>query len=121
MDARIALARGMVRLRKDRGWTQALLAEKADISLQFVAALEQAAKAPSFETVDRLCAAFDVAPSELFAAGEESPSKKPANKELVRVAAAIPAEVEKDAVELLHVLSRVASRAGKTTTRSRRK
>lgn len=116
MEARNALARGLARLRKERGWTQAHLAEVADLSLQFVAALEQAAKTPSLDTVDALCAAFGVRPSELFAAGEEPMlRKKAASKELLRAAAAVPPGYEKEGVELLHVLGRLAAKTRRPT------
>lgn len=119
MDARNALARGIAKLRKERGWTQAHLAEVADVSLQFVAAMEQAAKAPSLETVDRLAAVFGVRPSELFAAGEETSSRPGPGKDLLRAAGAVPAAHEADAVELLRVLSRSVSRASAAASKAR--
>lgn len=120
MNARNALAAGIAALRRDRGWTQANLAEVAGVSLQFVAALEQAAKTPSLDTVDALCAAFGVRASELFAAGEEpTPRKSAANKELLRAAAAVPVGFEKEGVELLHVLGRAAARSNRSTKKAR--
>lgn len=108
MDARSALARGVAALRKERGWTQALLAEKADVSIQFSAAIEQAAKSPSLDTIDSLCEAFRAEPSELFAAGEQSTGAKAGpSRALVRAAAALPHEREDEVVDLLHVVSRM--------------
>lgn len=108
MDARNALALGVAALRKERGWTQLLLAEKANVSLQFIAAIEQAAKSPSLDTIDKLCAVFRAQPSELFAAGEASTgSRSGPSRELMRAAAALPAEREDEIVELLHVVSRM--------------
>lgn len=110
MDARSALARGITALRRDRGWTQALLAERADLSLQFVAAIEQAAKTPSLETLDALSSAFGVKTSALFAAGEApTPKSTQASRELLRVAAAVPKGHEQHAIEMLQVLNRAVS------------
>lgn len=128
MDARNALAKGIAALRRDRGWTQALLAERANLSIQFVAALEQGAKSPRPEKLDALAFAFGVKTSEIFAAGEESPAKPiQASKALLRVAAAVPAGHEQHAIEMLQVLNRAVSMPTKrpgsraTSTRTSRR
>jgi transcriptional regulator with XRE-family HTH domain len=94
------------------------------MSLQFVSALEQGAKTASLEKIDALCAALRVKPSELFAAGEEATRPKDAaSRDVVRAATALPAEREKDVLELLHVVSRMLSKAprARTTSTSPRK
>lgn len=50
--------------------SQADLAEAADLSVQFVAALEQQGRSATLTTVDKLATAFGVTTSQLFAAGE---------------------------------------------------
>ena len=74
MPATKAFARGLQRSRHQKGLSQAQLAEAAKLSVQMVAALEQGDKTPSLASVDRLCKALDLAPSELFATGEAKSS-----------------------------------------------
>lgn len=111
MDARYVLSRGIAQLRRERGWTQADLAEAADVSLQFLAALEQGVKTPSLDTLDALAGAFSVPVSELFAAGEPAKAEGAARGEpsraVLAAVKALPAEREDEIVELLHVVSRM--------------
>jgi len=74
MDVGAVFVKGMQRLRKQQALTQAKLAERAGISVQMTAALEQREKAPSIETINKVCAALGVRPSELFSAGETQTS-----------------------------------------------
>ena len=62
----------MRRLREDRGLSQAQLAEAADLSTQYVAALEQESRTPTLRTIDKLCGALNVTPAELFDAGSKA-------------------------------------------------
>lgn len=68
----------MRRLREERGWSQAQLAEHAELSVQFVAALEQEGRSASLNTIAKLCDGLEVSASELFAAGETRSAKKSA-------------------------------------------
>ena len=61
------LARNLRENRKRLGITQAELAEKADISTNFVAMIELQHKFPAPETLERLAAALGIGTSELFA------------------------------------------------------
>lgn len=56
--------------------SQADLAEAADLSVQFVAALEQQGRSATLKTVDKLSAALGVTTSQLFAAGEKKARPK---------------------------------------------
>ena len=92
-DVGEVLARGIARLRSQRGLTQERLAEMVGISVPFVAKLEQGAKAPSLATISDICRALGVRASELFAAGEAAraePSKP--ELEIVRVLNKVPAD-----------------------------
>jgi len=76
----------MRRLREERGWSQAQLAEHADLSVQFVAALEQEGRSASLTTIAKLAGGLGVKMSELFAAGEsKSTSKTAISEKLARV------------------------------------
>ena len=110
MNAQRALSEGIKRLRKERGWTQAHLAETAQLSIQFLGALEQGKKSPSIETLDALTAAFRVSTSELFAAGEVERPSAGVGREVLRAVAALPREAEKDILDLVHVVSRLLAK-----------
>ncbi|MBO6936793.1 MAG: helix-turn-helix domain-containing protein [Deltaproteobacteria bacterium] len=58
--------------------SQAELAEAADLSVQFVAALEQESRSATLKSVDKLSGALGVTTSQLFAAGEAKRKKRSA-------------------------------------------
>jgi len=60
------LAANVRRLRKARGWSQEVLGDAADLHRTQVGAIERAEKDVRISTVEKLGAAFDVAPQELF-------------------------------------------------------
>ncbi len=49
--------------RRERGWTQSELAEKAELSLDMIGRLERGSTSPSFDTLARLADVFRVAPA----------------------------------------------------------
>ena len=53
-------------VRKERGYTQAELAERIDRSLYLVSQIERGESAPSFETIDEICRTLKVSPQDLF-------------------------------------------------------
>ena len=60
-------------LRAHLGWTQAQLAETAQMTSDEVSRIERGAREPRFATIERLAAALDVPPGRLFdiSAGEK--------------------------------------------------
>lgn len=52
--------------RKVRGWTQAALADNADLSLDMIGRLERGQVAPSLDTVERLAVALSISPASLL-------------------------------------------------------
>ena len=46
--------------------TQEDLAEKTDLSPEYISLIERGLTSPSFETITRLCEALDLAPRDLF-------------------------------------------------------
>lgn len=70
MDSARILARGLKRLRADREMSQADLAEAADLSVQFVSALEQEGRSATLQSISKLSQGLGVTISQLFAAGE---------------------------------------------------
>lgn len=56
----------MSRLRKRRGWTQERLAEKANLSRNFIGLLENSKRAPRLGTTEQLANALGIEISELL-------------------------------------------------------
>lgn len=61
------LGHNLKHLRASRGWTQAVLAEKAGTVGNYIALLENGAKFPSADMIERLAAALEVDSVALFA------------------------------------------------------
>ncbi len=60
------IGKRLQRLRKNRGWTQQLLAEKAKVAVTYVSRFENDEfKNPTTETIERFAKALDVTPVEL--------------------------------------------------------
>lgn len=73
MQASKALAAAMKRLRAHTKLSQAALAERAGLSTQHIAALEQGRKDPSLGTLDALARALGVSTAELFVPDDRTP------------------------------------------------
>jgi transcriptional regulator with XRE-family HTH domain len=54
------------KFRKDRGWSQAFLAEKTGASTHYIGMLEMKTKFPSSEMIQKLASALKIDPTELF-------------------------------------------------------
>ena len=61
------IGRRIEALRKERGWTQGKLAEKAELSNNYLSNIEHNHSIPSIETLMRLCVALDVTPNDILA------------------------------------------------------
>ena len=70
-EVRQTLAKNIKKLRAQKGFSQAQLAEKADISLPFMSSIEQSSKWPYPDTLAHIAAALGVDVSDLFATGEQ--------------------------------------------------
>jgi transcriptional regulator with XRE-family HTH domain len=58
-------------LREQRGWSQEVLAEHADLNRTYVGDLERAKAVPSLQTLEKLAHAFGLSVSKLIAHVEE--------------------------------------------------
>jgi transcriptional regulator with XRE-family HTH domain len=65
-NIRDVLAENLKKYRHTRGWSQAILAEKARTSTHYIGMLETTQKFPSSEMVQKLAEALDIDPTELF-------------------------------------------------------
>lgn len=59
MDVRTRLAVNMKRLRKDRGWSQEVLADESGLDRTYISGIERKVKNPTITVVDRIAAALD--------------------------------------------------------------
>ena len=62
----IEIGKNIKRCRKAAGLTQEQLAEKADISLDFMSKIEVNISKPGLKTIFKLAAALDISPAEFF-------------------------------------------------------
>jgi transcriptional regulator with XRE-family HTH domain len=67
IDIKEIFAENLKKTRRKKGLTQEKLAEKANMSLQYLALLELARKFPSGEMLERLAIALDIETYELLA------------------------------------------------------
>ena len=65
-NIREVLAVNLKKYRQARSWSQAILAERAGTSTQYIGTLEIGGKFPSSEMVHKLAAALGIDPTELF-------------------------------------------------------
>lgn len=61
----------LVRLRKERGFTQQELAEGLDINKQQLSEFERGKRTPNFEVLDRIASYFEASPVQLFGTEQE--------------------------------------------------
>jgi len=66
MDIKEVLATNLRNFRLARAWSQAFLAEKSGVTPNYIGMLENKVKFPSPETIQKLSAALDIDPTELF-------------------------------------------------------
>jgi transcriptional regulator with XRE-family HTH domain len=59
MDVRQRLAVNMKRLRKERGWSQEVLADEAGLDRTYISGIERKVKNPTVTVVERVAGALD--------------------------------------------------------------
>lgn len=73
MDWKAVLGQNILRHRRDRGWSQQVLAGEADLSLRYFAGIERGEENPSLETIVAIAEALEIGPSRLL---ENRPSER---------------------------------------------
>ena len=74
-----AVAQQVVRLRRDRGWTQEQLAERADVSSRYLQRIERGRENLTLTTLAKIADALRIRVAELFATKPKrraSPSRR---------------------------------------------
>jgi transcriptional regulator with XRE-family HTH domain len=66
VSLRIRFGKNLRAARLARGWTQEQLAEKANVSLNFLNMIERGERAPSFDNLERMAKLLRVPVHELF-------------------------------------------------------
>ncbi len=92
-------------IRKARGLTQEALAEKVDLTPQYLSRLEAGHQSPSIETVARLAEALDLELFEVFDFGHQGTVKE-VRERLRKVLQESSEERLRLGLKLLHALSR---------------
>jgi transcriptional regulator with XRE-family HTH domain len=64
-------AQALRQLREERGWSQELLAERADLNRSYLGEVERGNAVPSILTVSKLAGAFELQTSSLIARCEQ--------------------------------------------------
>jgi ribosome-binding protein aMBF1 (putative translation factor) len=72
LGSRLVVARNVMRLRIQRGWTQQQLAREMGVTQPRIAQIESAAANVQIDTLDRLAVAFGVEPARLLQPGKAS-------------------------------------------------
>ena len=67
MNLRAVVARNLRVLRKQKGFTQEELADRAGINRNYVGQIEREEKSPTIDTIEKLSIELDVAPGVLLA------------------------------------------------------
>jgi len=65
MDIRQRLAKNMRRIRRDKGWSQEELADRADVHRTYISGVERCVRNPTITIVGRIADALDVKVGEL--------------------------------------------------------
>jgi transcriptional regulator with XRE-family HTH domain len=65
-DLRAALGSRVKGLREERGWSQAQLAERADLDLTYISGIERGRRNPGLNSLGRLAKALNVALGSLL-------------------------------------------------------
>lgn len=105
--AREILGHGVAALRTELGLTQAELAGLVGVTAQFIAAVEQGRKAPSFDNLDKLANALGCEVHSLFALRVAEP-RRDFRAALVRALSSVPATHEVHVLELARAVARIA-------------
>jgi transcriptional regulator with XRE-family HTH domain len=66
MDIHRRLARNLVKLRSDKGWSQEQLADEAGLHRTYVSGIERQVRNPTLSILERLAKALGVKPSALL-------------------------------------------------------
>lgn len=70
--------------REERGWTEYQLAERSGLPQSTISSWYRKNMTPSTQSLEKICKAFGITLSQLFAEGDEAVSLSPSQRELLR-------------------------------------
>lgn len=100
----IAIGNRIKLAREDMGWTQEELAEKIDLSTQFISTIERGVAGASLGTVIRLCDVLNVSSEWLLCGKQAAPDSERIAIKISSLSSAQLAALDKVTDELLHLL-----------------
>jgi transcriptional regulator with XRE-family HTH domain len=86
------------RFRKERGFSQMALSEKCDTTSNYIGQIEMGRRIPSFEKIEKIAAALQIPPHDLFMYSAERKDEKMNTRDFLRK---MPAHVKKDLISRL--------------------
>lgn len=92
-------------IRKGQGITQAKLAEKADITNNFLSHIERSHSIPSLETLVNICEALDVTPDTVLL-GTKTAQKEYLNDEIYQRISSCTSKQKRFIVEVIEALQK---------------
>ena len=101
------LGRQLRARREAQGLTQAVLAERADLTENYLSAVERGLKLPALDTLDRLAKVLGVEPGELLGLS----TRDPWIEEVAAVAEGVPKNLRAVAIAVLRAVAQ--SRTGR--------
>lgn len=90
-------------LRKEKGFTQAQLAESIDVVLETISRLERGVSIPSISTLEDMAEALGIPLKDIFDFHIATKKQSPAEKEIARVVALLKNR-KADEIKLAHTL-----------------
>lgn len=97
-------------LRKERRWTQEKLAERADLSNNYISNIENNYSIPSLETLMKICVALEVTPNDLLL-GSSVQEANYLNDDIIEQLAKCTATEKRYVLGFIDMLLRERSRA----------
>ena len=101
-DLKVRFGKLLASRRRARGMTQPELAEKAQVAISTIRALEGAKSSPSFNMIEKLVAALDIDPADLFSTNFYN--KELNSRHLHDISAALAKLSEGDIVKMKKVI-----------------
>lgn len=117
-EAARSIAAEVRRARRERGWSQLELAERADLSLNYVSLIERAERLPSLEVLLQLAGALGTTLPGLVGGPPED--RDPWLGEAIGILRALPDDARPLMLGMLRGALATAPKAGRAAVRTRR-
>ena len=92
----------ITRLRSDRGWTEYQLAERSGLPQSTISSWYRKNMIPTVPSLEKICDAFGITLSQMFAEGDAPVSLTPSQKKLLENWSRLTPEVQDALLELMN-------------------